>query len=380
VAQVRRDKGTGGIRKLPGGRWQVRVVADGKRLSIGSFVYKADANAALRDYFTRQGAGTWVDPAEGRVSFSRYATEWLAGRHDLAMRTRQDYEDLLRLHLIPAFGSTPVSGMTVMTVRRWWGEASGPEGHGRAPKSYRLLRTILNTAVEDGLISRNPCRIKGAGADNAAERPTVTVGQVYEIADAIVLRYRALVLLAAFTGLRLGELRALRCKRLDLMAAVVSVGPEDGNVQRHRSGAPQFTRPKSRAGVRNVALPASVVEELKLHLALVGSDAPEALVFPGDKSLDRMRPFHAEAFGRQWRKALGQVEGLPAGLRFHDLRHTGNTLAASTGASTRELMARMGHASARAALIYQHASAERDRAIADALEAQITKANASRST
>ena len=91
-----------------------------------------------------------------------------------------------------------------------------------------------------------------------------------------------------------------------------------------------------------------------------------------------MRPFHLEAFGRQWRKALTEVEGLPAGLRFHDLRHTGNTLAASTGASTRELMARMGHASARAALIYQHASAERDRAIADALEAQITKSNRSR--
>jgi integrase len=70
-----------------------------------------------------------------------------------------------------------------------------------------------------------------------------------------------------------------------------------------------------------------------------------------------MRPFHAEAFGRQWRKALTYVEGLPAGLRFHDLRHTGNTLAAST----RELMARMGHASARAALIYRHAAAERDR-------------------
>ncbi|MGC8511839.1 MAG: site-specific integrase [Acidimicrobiales bacterium] len=267
-------------------------MADGRRFSIGTFDTKADANAALRDYFSRQQAGTWVDPVEVKIAFGRYATEWLAGRHDLAMRTRQDYEDLLRLHLIPAFGLTPLSSMTVMTIRRWWGQASGPAGHGRAPKSYRLLRTILNTAVDDGLISRNPCRIKGAGADNAAERPTVTVPQVYKIADAITPRYRALVLLAAFTGLRLGELRALRRKRLDLEAAVVTVAPEDGNVQRHRSGAAEFTRPKSRAGARSVAIPASVIEELKLHLALVGSDAPEALVFPGDKSEDRMRPFH----------------------------------------------------------------------------------------
>lgn len=82
------------------------------------------------------------------------------------MRTRHDYEDLLRLHLEPAFGTTPLADISVLTVRHWWSRASGADGHGRAPKTYRLLRGILNTAVEDGLIARNPCRIKGAGADN----------------------------------------------------------------------------------------------------------------------------------------------------------------------------------------------------------------------
>jgi integrase len=241
-----------------------------------------------------------------------------------------------------------------------------------------LLRAVLNTAVEDGLIARNPCRVKGAGADNTPERPTISVDQVYAIAGAIVPRYRALVLLAAFTGLRLGELRALRRKRLDLDAATVTVAPEDGNVQRDRTGAVHFTWPKSRAGARTVALPAPVVEEMRAHLELVGAHGPDALVFPADKSVDGTRPFHAEAFGRQWRKALAAVETLPPGLVFHDLRHTGNTLAAATGASTRELMARMGHASPRAALIYQHASAERDRAIADALAGQINRRAAAR--
>jgi integrase len=116
---------------------------------------------------------------------------------------------------------------------------------------------------------------------------------------------------------------------------------------------------------------------MRAHLELVGDHGPDALVFPADKSADGTRPFHAEAFGRHWRKALALVEGLPAGLVFHDLRHTGNTLAAGTGASTRELMARMGHAGPRAALIYQHASAERDRAIAEALGAQINRRVAS---
>ena len=201
----------------------------------------------------------------------------------------------------------------------------------------------------------------------------MTVEQVYAIADAITPRYRGLVILAAFTGLRFGELRALRRKRLDLQGGVVTVAPDDGNVQRDRHGASHFTRPKSRASVRTVAIPVPVLPELEAHLQLIGDLGPDSLVFPADKSADGMRPFHAEAFGRQWRKAVAKVNGLPEGLRFHDLRHTGNTLAATTGASTRELMVRMGHASPRAALIYQHASADRDRAIADALAAQIIK-------
>ena len=376
MARAPRDRGTGSVRKLPSGRWQARVLVNGKHVSLGSFAQKADANAALRASLAAQDAGTWVDPREGRVAFGTYASEWVASRHDLAMRTRQDYEDLLRLYLTPVFGATALADISVLAVRRWWAQASGPEGHGRAPKTYRLLRAVLNTAVDDGLIARNPCRVKGAGADNTPERPALSVDQVYAIAGAIVPRYRALVLLAAFTGLRLGELRALRRKRLDLDAATVTVAPEDGNVQRDRSGAVHFTRPKSRAGVRTVAVPAPVVAEMRAHLEFVGDHGPEALVFPGDKSADGMRPFHAEAFGRHWRKALSSVEGLPAGLVFHDLRHTGNTLAAGTGASTRELMARMGHASPRAALIYQHASAERDRAIAEALAAQINQRTA----
>lgn len=373
MARTPRDRGTGSVRRLPSGRWQARMLVNGRHVSLGSYTQKADANAALRAALGAQDTGTWVDPRAGRIAFRTYAQEWVAGRHDLAMRTRHDYEDLLRLHLVPAFGATPLADISVLAVRRWWARASGPDGHGRAPKTYRLLRAVLNAAVEDGLIARNPCRIKGAGVDNTPERPTVTVEQVYAIADTIVPRYRALVLLAAFTGLRFGELRALRRRRLDLDAATVTVAAEDGNVQRDRDGAPRFTRPKSRAGARVVAIPAPIVEEMRAHLERVGDHGPDALVFPADKSADGMRPFHAEAFGRQWRKALATLDGLPPGLVFHDLRHTGNTLAAGTGASTRELMARMGHASPRAALIYQHASAERDKAIADALAAQIRR-------
>ena len=91
----------------------------------------------------------------------------------------------------------------------------------------------------------------------------MTVEQVYAIADAITSRYRGLVIHAAFTGLRFGELRALRRKRLDLQGAAVTVAPDDDNVQRDRHGASHFTRPKSRASARTVAIPAPVIHELR---------------------------------------------------------------------------------------------------------------------
>ncbi len=374
MARSQRGRGTGAIRKLPSGRWQARVLQNGTYVALGSFIQKADANAQptgrsrtprrrdLGGSALRAGRFWLPTPTTG----SPVGTTWRCGP-SRTTRICSVCTSGRRLgpHRCLTFQPSPsAAGGT---------RASGPDGHGRAPKTYRLLRTTLNTAVEDGLIPRNPCRIKGAGSDKTPERPTVTVEQVYAIADAITPRYRGLVILAAFTGLRFGELRALRRKRLDLQGGVVTVAPDDGNVQRDRHGASHFTRPKSRASVRTVAIPVPVLPELEAHLQLIGNLGPDSLVFPADKSADGMRPFHAEAFGRQWRKAVAKVNGLPENLRFHDLRHTGNTLAATTGASTRELMVRMGHASPRAALIYQHASADRDRAIADALAAQIIK-------
>ncbi|MEY9969540.1 integrase [Streptacidiphilus sp. MAP12-16] len=218
----------------------------------------------------------------------------------------------------------------------------------------------MSTAVDDGAVRRNPCRIKGAAVEHAPERPVLTVEEVYRLADAIEPRFRLLVLLAVFAGLRWGELAALRRSHLDLGLARLHVR-ESVTVLR------DYTRitgaPKSKAGVRTVHLPESVVQELRLHLRLYAQQDPDGLVFVGAKGAALARP----TFSRPWRKALAKAE--LKNVRVHDLRHTGNTLASTTGTSLRELMARMGHSTPRAALIYQHASSDRDRVIAEALEA-----------
>src|SRR3954465_8096435 len=105
-------------------------------------------------------------------------------------------------------------------VRAWYGKLSSPSGPGQvtAAKCYRLLRAVCTTAVDDNLIARNPCSIRGAGQERSSERPMFTLTQVQALVDAVEDRWRALILLAAWTGLRIGELSALRREHLDLVA------------------------------------------------------------------------------------------------------------------------------------------------------------------
>ena len=169
----------------------------------------------------------------------------------------------------------------------------------------------------------------------------------------------ALVLLAAFGGLRWGELTGLRRRRVDLLHRTVTVA----EILTEVNGRLDLGPPKTEAGRRTVVFSAFLVDELANHLEQRGEPGPEGLMFPAPEGgLMRRSNFRR----RTWEPATRAV-GV-AGLRFHDLRHSAGTLSAVAGATTKELMARIGHSSPRAALIYQHATAERDGAIADALD------------
>jgi integrase len=236
-----------------------------------------------------------------------------------------------------------------------------------AAKSYRLLRAVLNTAVkEDQLIAENPCRSPGYDKEVSSERPVGTIPQVIALSELVAPRFRALVLFAAFTGLRWGELVAVRRCDLDLDAGTVRISRKFAEL---RDGRRVAGPPKSAAGVRVVALPPMLVDAMKRHLAEFPAEG-EGLVFRGPLGAPlRRNNFHRSV---RWSQSVVQA-GLPAGFHFHDLRHTGNNLAAASGASTRELMHRMRHGTIRAALIYQHATGERDREIADALQFRIKR-------
>jgi integrase len=348
----------GAVRQLPSGRYQARYPGpDGLiRTAPRTFDTETDANVWLTVTQAQLIKGDWLDPDAGRVPLGEYTAKWIAER-PLARRTADKYSRLLRLHLAPTLGQLDLVEVTPERVRSWRAKLlDAGVGSSTVAQAYRLLRAVMNTAADDELIRRNPCRIKGADRDDAEERPIASVAQVFAIAGAIRPQYRTLVLLAAFTGLRWGELLALTRRDLDMEAATVRVSASMIEVGDALSLGP----PKSRAGQRTVAFPRQLLGELATHIEKHAERGPRGRVFVGPKGATPRRT----NFNRAWHRAVAKagVEG----LRFHDLRHTANTMAAP-GSSTRELMRRMGHASTRAAMIYQHASDDRDRLIADTL-------------
>ncbi|MFD9574779.1 tyrosine-type recombinase/integrase [Streptomyces sp. NPDC059982] len=360
----------GRVRKLPSGRYQARYLGpDGQlRPAPETFRTKKDADDWLADKQTEMRKGDWHDPDAGKIAFGPYAVTWIKERQ-LTSTTRQLYGSLLKHHLEPVLGAVNLAEISPPLVRSWRADklAAGT-GPTTVAKAYALLRAILGTAVSDEVIRRNPCQVKGASTVHTPERPTATVKEVYALAEAIQPRFRALVLMAGFLGLRWGELIGLHRRDVDLENRTVRVRravAELGNGQR------EIKAPKSAAGKRTVSIPGVILPDLHDHLKRYAEAGADGRVFVGAKGATPRR----NHFNRLWHKAC--LEAGVKELHFHDLRHTGNTLAASTGASTRELMTRMGHSTARAALIYQHASADRDRLIADALSGLVSKGRVS---
>jgi integrase len=380
----RSKRGFGSIRKLPSGRLQARYTGPDGISYTGRAILNDDddakpgepirwggsvtfdsrqyADAYLARVHAAIQAGKWVSPdadaprAAAPVTLAAYSKTWLAGR-DLSESTRLLYSNVLR-HILPALGGTPLPAITPAAVRDWHAKLKGETGPTMRAHAYSLLRTIMNTAVADEVIVANPCRVRGAGSSKRvrAIRPA-SLAELEALAKAMPERYRLMVLLAAWCALRFGELAELRRSDIDVRAGVIHV--RRGVI---RGAAGEAVKgPKSEAGKRDVNIPPHLMPAVKAHLRDHVAVSKDALVFPA-ASGGHMAPSALYAVYHPARETAGRPD-----LRFHDLRHTGAVLAATTGATLAELMARLGHSTVSAALRYQHAAAERDKVIAAAL-------------
>jgi integrase len=287
------------------------------------------------------------------ITLTTYADEWMGSRVELAERTTELYRWLLDRHIQPTFGGRALGSIAPSDVRAWHAD-SARQHPTTAAKAYRLLSSIMRTAVADELIRRNPCQVRGAATEHAPERPTASMAEVDALAAAMPPHLRVAVLLAAWCQLRRGEVRGLRRRDVDTEEGTLTVSVTRTTSM---SGRTIIKEPKTRAGRRTVSIPPHILGPLTVHLeAHVGEDPDSLLVSAPNRALSAA-----------WSNARYAVQR--EDLRFHDLRHSGLTWSAATGASIAELMRRAGHASQAAAIRYQHATDDRDRVLAGALAA-----------
>jgi len=365
---TRRRRGFGAIRRLPSRRYQASYLGPDaiRHTAPVTFETREDAEGWLVERRREVTGETWESPQPKRApvraaTFGDYATAWLAGR-DLAPRTRVLYAGLLDNHILPTFGDMPLTAITPLDVKRWHANLStGPTARANA---YGLLRSIFGDAVDEEVLPRSPARIKGAGTKHRArELRVLTADELQAIADAIPPRYRALVLLGGWCGLRFGELAALRRSDLDLKRGVVKVRRAVSALK----GRKIVGEPKA-GSVRTVTIPPHLLPVLRVHVREHAAFGRDGLLFPpasGDGYL-ALSTLH-RVFDRAKVKA-----GRPD-VRVHDLRHFGGIHAARAGATLGELQERLGHRTASAALIYQSAVSERGSEIARRMSELVVK-------
>jgi integrase len=224
---------------------------------------------------------------------------------------------LLDVHLLPNFGDTPIARVTPSSVSTWY-SALLAERPGAAPAAYRLVRAIFASAVRDEKLVRTPCRVVKGGTDRAVERPMLTLAEVRALTEAMPDRSRIAVTLAAWGGLRRGEVLGIRRRHVDPLRSLVRV--EEAQVELS-DGTLTFGPPKTDAGIRTVHLPPHAMAALNDHMATFVSAQPDALLLTG-RGGTPMRP---KTLASAFDKARRAVD-LPS-ARFHDLRHFALTMA-----------------------------------------------------
>lgn len=358
-------RGFGGIRRLPSRQYQASYLGPDliRHKAPVTFGAKEDAEAWLAARRAEIRDEDWSPPKSRKpVTFGEHAERWLTNRQ-LKPRSRYHYRKTLDARILPTFKDVALKHMTADLIDDWHYRQGDGRPTARA-HAYGLLRTILSDAVQRRLIDFNPCHIRGAGNTKRVKQiEPATIPELAALTEAMPERYRLMVLLAAWCGLRFGELTELRRKDIDLTTGVVKVRRAVVRVE----GQFIVGTPKSDAGIRNVNMPPHLLPVVKAHLSNNITGGRDGLLFPaaGDPT-QHLAPATLYRVFYKAREAAGRPD-----LRFHDLRHTGAVLAASTGATLAELMARLGHSTAGAAMRYQHAAQDRDKVIAEALSALV---------
>lgn len=340
-------------------RARYRLTPQGKQTTKG-FARKVDAQRWLDEVTTSVVVGQYVQPGAGKVTFRAYAETW---RDNQVHRpsTADQVKRHLALHVYPAIGDMALESILQSDVRALVKRMSVTLAPATVQVVYRHVSAIFKSAVQDRKIIASPCVKIALPEKPKTKVQPVSTEVVHALRDAMPERYRALVVLAAGTGLRQGEAFGLTVDRVDFLRKTVRV---DRQMTTVTGRAPAFGPPKTEASYRTVPLPQVVVDELAAHLAKFPAE-PDGLVFVNDHG----RPLRRSAFGTMWRRVTKEIGA--EDLVFHGLRHYYASLLIRHGESVKTVQARLGHASAVETLdTYSHLwpdSDDRTRAAVDSV-------------
>lgn len=377
----------GKLRKLPSKRYQASYIGPDRERHTGptTFTAKGDAEEWLNDERKLIERDAWTPPATRHAAkhakgqtLRDYAPTWLdkhrrSDGEPLKPRTLAHYRNLLDARILPELGDLPMTALDATTLAAW--RDNLPNTPTMNAHAYALLRGILTAAAK-----RDP-RITPPAIPGAAKAKTrhkvepATLAELATIVENMPDRHRLAVLLMSWCALRFGEVTELRRQDVDLRRGKLRIRRAVVLVEGERI----VSTPKSAAGVRDVTIPPHLVPIITDHLERFAQPGPSGLLFPADhgghlsqstlngkpgrRRIIKGRIINESSSGFcRAREAAGRPD-----LRLHDLRHTGAVLAAQTGATLAELMARLGHSTPAAAMRYQHAARDRDKAIAAAL-------------
>lgn len=331
----------GAIRKLPSGRWQARFRDRSGALITApvTFATKKEANGFIASIETDLARGTFIDPRGGRTTLEEWTELWLGRAGKRANTVARDRQALNVF--LPTLGRMPLASITPMHVQ----SVIDARARGAAPatvaRDFSALRAVLGAAVEADLIGRSPARRVALPRVRPPVRGELAPLDVEKLAAAVPGRYRALILVAAVTGLRWGEAIGLRVKDIDFLRRTITVAQVVEEVAGHLDVVAEA---KSSSSLRTLTAPPFLVDELAQHLALHRKESmadQDALVFVGPRGGVLRRRFGE----RQLAPAVHQA-GLPPGLTFHALRHAAITAMVDAGVHPRVMQGRTCHVQA----------------------------------
>jgi len=353
------------IRSSTSGTHQVRYRDPNGRQRARNFTRKTDATRFAAAVETDKSRGDWLDPRLGKVTFADWADEWLGQLSHLKPKTRLDYEVNLRRHVLPVLGELPVGSIDRPMMKTFTSDlTAGGAGPDVVRIAAQVARHVLAVAVDAGALKANPASALRLVRQRKSEMLFLRPEEVQALAEAITPPYGALIRFAAYTGLRAGEIGALRVKRIDFRRGRVEVAESVSDVAGQLIVGPTKTYAN-----RHVPMPPRLLDELSTHLGQRRNDREE-LVFTSSQG-GQLR--HGNFYKTKFKPAV-RAAGLPDGLRFHDLRHTYAAFCIASTADPYAVMRRMGHSSITVTYdTYGHLFPERDAEVTDALEAMFQR-------